>query len=163
MIFFTPKLVFPSLIILWFGGCAEKRVPDDELVREYLYAIKPVELWSLAYQDSVSLTQVNEIATQNFLRKYMRISEMDEEKFMPICSQVAQIALQDAGFFLNNSKGRENFEAVTNLRKKSPDEYDKLIKRGCSNSLSMLKGRALARENRKRSNNNIATEKTKKP
>lgn len=133
-----------------FPGCAEKRVPDDEHVREYLYAIKPLELWLPVEPDMMDLNHVGKILDEKFLRKYMRISEMDPNKYLTTCVEVAKKALQDAGFFMNNSKGRRNFEDLNALKSASPDEYEKLTKQRCQNSLGMLKGRANIRELSKR-------------
>ena len=144
--------IFPLIALSCISGCAEKRAPDDELIREYLYAIKPVELWHTERKDYTSLDDLTKIVDEKFLRKFMRVSEMDEAKFMPICVNVAAKAVQDAGFFMNNSKGRKSFEDLAALRAKSPVEYEKLIKERCKDSLLMIKGRAKVRENKRRQN-----------
>jgi hypothetical protein len=144
------SLIFPIVVILLLSGCAEKRRPDDDLVREYLYSIKTLELWLPVPPESVSLSEANKIMDEKFLRNFMRISEMATDKYTPICVSVATKSLEDAGFFMNNSKGRKNFEDLTSIRKKSPDEYDKLVKERCSDSLLLIKGRANRREVYKR-------------
>jgi hypothetical protein len=143
-------LIFPIFVIFLLSGCAEKRQPDDELVREYLYSIKTLELWLPVPPESVSLDEANKIMDQKFLRNFMRISEMATDKYTPICVSVATKSLEDAGFFMNNSKGRIFFEDLTALRKKSPDEYEKLVKERCNDSLLLIKGRANRREFNKR-------------
>jgi len=143
-------LIFPIFVIFLLSGCADKRRPDDELVREYLYSIKTLELWLPVPPESVSLDEVNKIMDQKFLRNYMRISEMATDKYTPICVSVATKTLEDAGFFMNNSKGRKNFEDLTALRKNSPDEYEKLVKERCNDSLLLIRGRANIREFNKR-------------
>ncbi len=142
--------IFPISVIFLLSGCAEKRQPDDQLVREYLYAIKTMELWLPVPKESMSLIEANKIMDEKFLRNFMRISEMAAEKYTPICVSVATKSLEDAGFFMNNSKGRKNFEDLTVLRKKSPDEYDKLVNERCSDSFQLIKGRANRRESNKR-------------
>jgi hypothetical protein len=151
---FLYQLMTSSSIILisflLFPGCAEKRVPDDEHVREYLYAIKPLELWLPTQSDQMDLDHVSKIMDEKFLRKYMRISEMGADKYLTRCVEVAKKALQDAGFFMNNSRGRKNFEDLNALSLASPDEFSKMVKERCDNSLGMLKGRAHVRELKKR-------------
>ena len=151
---FTPHLFPPSsmtfvivICFLLFPGCAEKRVPDDEHIREYLYAIKPLEMWQIVSDKEVTdLDDVNKILDQKFLRKYMRISEMDAEKYSTICNVVAKKSIQDAGFFMNNSRGRKNFEELNALKSSSPDQYEQLVKQKCQDTFLMLKGRANKRE-----------------
>ena len=143
-------VIFLIIFIFLCSGCAEKRQPDDELVREYLYSIKTLELWLPVPPESVSLNEANKIMNEKFLRNFMRISEMATDKYTPICVSVAAKSLEDAGFFMNNSKGRKNFEDLTALRKKSPHIYEKLVKERCNDSLLLIKGRANRREVSKR-------------
>lgn len=151
---FIPHTLTPSFMtfvilicFLLFPGCAEKRVPDDEQIREYLYAIKPLEMWQIVSDNKVThLDDVNKILDQKTLRKYMRISEMDADKYSTICNVVAKKSIQDAGFFMNNSRGRKNFEELNALKSSSPDQYEQLVKRRCHDTFLMLKGRAKKRE-----------------
>lgn len=158
VIMMTPILCCCCFVLL-LSGCAEKRVPDDELVREYLYGIKSVELWtvSLNQVDAVNLHKVVKILDEKFLRKYMRISEMETDKYIVLCVEAASKAVGDPGFFMNNSLGRRNFEEWARFKANSLSEFDARLKQVCSDSLSMLKGRAEVREMRKRTKERTTT------
>jgi len=138
-------------------GCAEKQLPIDELVRDFLYDYRR-HSWALS--DGVTITSSSssspsfgQLPLETLYRKYMRISEMKKTDYMKIALPIGLKSISDSNFFQNNLDGRKEMDTIASL-----DENTREVHVGgiCADAYDELKRIGDRKENALRSQQNSA-------
>jgi hypothetical protein len=132
-------IVFVTFIGVIMNGCAEKRLPVDELVRDFLYEYRG--------RQPSSLSPGSE-AQDKYYRKYMRIAEMNEDDYLKVAIPVGIVSVKDPKFFSNNLDGRKEMDEISSL---SQSDRDIRVKEICQLAFRDLKDIGERREELRRS------------